>query len=259
MHLSHRTRNPNFASLVAVSLSLLLLSAGAAHAQAWVSKAKRLFENDEYEQVIEIAEPHRKQTIGAMFLAFSHLQEYIFNGTKYDQEMFKSFKLQLEKKLTANDIDDLIYFVNQNDKPEVVKEARRLSGVAFKNIKQIEDVPKLVKFLDSTDEGSRKLALKTIKNIIQPKRKYVDKGGTLRAKDIKVMGSGKLIVPLLKRIEQKDAFRTLVMIEEPVLPYLSKYDGPEYTKLDVDINKAIAKRRQKYPDSNWYSAVGKQR
>jgi hypothetical protein len=260
-HVRTTARNRIQARIVAALCAAALLTvAGAAHAQqAWVSRAKVLFENDEYEQVIEIAEPHRKQTIGAMFLAFSHLQEFIFNGTKYDKEMFKSFKLQLEKKLTANDIDDLIYFVDRNDKPEVVKEARRLSGVAFKNIKQIEDVPKLVKFLGSTDEGSRKLALSSIKRIIQPKRKYVEKGGTLRAKDIKVMGSSKLIVPLLDRIELKDAFKTLVMIEEPVLKFLSKYEGPEITKLDVAINKAIAKRKQKYPDSNWYSAVGKER
>lgn len=247
---------------VGAGVATLLVAglAGMAHAEAaWIVKAKKLFDNDEYQQVIELAEPHRKENIGAMFLAFSHLQENIFNGTKYDKEMFKQFKLQLEAKTTADDIDDLLYFVNRNDKPEVVKEARRLASVTFKNIKQIEDVPKLVKFLGSTDEDARRLALSSIKRIIQPKRKYVDKGGTLRAKDIHVMGSSKLIVPLLDRVEEKDAYRTLVMIEEPVLPYLAKYDGPTYSKLDVDINKAISKRKDKFPDSNWYSAVGKVR
>jgi len=249
-------------ALAALAAGALVIAgvAGAAGADAaWVSKAKKLFENDEYQQVIEIAEPHRKENIGAMFLAFSHLQENIFNGTKYDKEMFKQFKLQLEAKTTADDIDDLLYFVNRNDKPEVVKEARRLSGVAFKNIKQIEDVPKLVKFLGSTDEEARKLALSSIYRIIEPKRKYVEKGGTLRGKDIQVMGSSKLIVPLLDRVEVKEAYRTLVMIEEPVLQHLGKYDGPQYSKLDVDINKAIGKRKQKFPESNWYSAVGKKR
>jgi len=259
----NRTQSTGRRRILAGAVAITLLCAGiagvASAEAAWVSRARKLFENDEYQQVIELAEPHRKENIGAMFLAFSHLQEYIFNDTKYDREMFKQFKLQLEAKTTADDIDDLLYFVNRNDKPEVVKEARRLAGTAFKNIKQIEEVPKLVQFLGSSDEGARELALSSIKRIVEPKRKYVEKGGTLRSKDIAVMGSPKLIVPLLDRIEQKDAYRTLVMIEEPVLQYLGKYDGPRYAKLDVDINKAIAKRKQKYPDSNWYSAVGKQR
>lgn len=257
----NKVRTRAYSRIVAgLCVAALLALAGAAQAeQSWVRQAKVRFDNDEYERVIELAEPHRKENIGAMFLAFSHLQEFIFNDTKYDKEMFKAFKLQLEKRLTSKDIDDLLYFVDRDDKPEVVKEARRLAKVTFKNIKQVEEVPKLVKFLDSNDEGARKLALSSIKRIIQSKRKYVDKGGTLREKDVKVMGSSKLIVPLLDRIETKDANATLVLIEEPVLKYLPKYEGPAYAKLDVEINKKISKRKQKYPESNWYSAVGKKR
>jgi hypothetical protein len=240
--------------------SILLSGVAVAQSEkAWVQKARTLFENDEYQAVIELVEPYRKDTVGAMFLTFSYLQESIFNGTRYDKEMYKQFKLQVEAKITADQIPDLLYFVDLADKPEVVKEARRLSAAAFKNISQIEDVPKLVTFLSSGDEGARKLALSSIKRIIEPKRDYVEKGGTLRAKDIQVMGSPRLIVPLLDRLSEKDAFRTLVLIEEPVLTHLPRYEGPNYTELDVEINKAIAERREKYPQSNWYSAVGKTR
>lgn len=251
-----------FARALLLMLAGSVLISGLAFAQtdkAWIQKARTQFENDEYQAVIELVEPYRKDTVGAMFLTFSYLQESIFNGTRYDKEMYKQFKLQVEAKITADQIPDLLYFVNLTDKPEVVKEARRLSGAAFKNISQIEDVPKLVTFLSSGDEGARKLALSSIKRIIEPKREYVEKGGTLRAKDIQVMGSPKLIVPLLDRLSEKDAFRTLVMIEQPVLTFLPRYEGPTYTELDVDINKAIAERREKYPQSNWYSAVGKSR
>lgn len=255
-----RTRATSRIIAAACAALLLVTAAGVAQAeQSWVRRAKALFENDEYEKVIELAEPHRKDNMGAMFLAFSHLQEFIFNDTKYDKEMFKSFKLQLEKRLTSKDINDLLYFVDRDDKPEVVKEARNLAKKTFKNIKQVEEVPKLVRFLDSKDEQSRKLALQSIKRILERKRKIVDKGGTLRSEDIKVMGSSKLIVPMLDRIENKDAFNVLIIVEEPVLKYLPKYEGPEYAKLDVEINKKISKRKQKYPESNWYSAVGKQR
>jgi hypothetical protein len=243
-------------ALAAVGLS----TSAALAASAWETKAKKLFENDEYTDVIELAEPHRKDNLGAMFLAFSHLQEFIFNGTKYDKEKFKNYKLYLEAKLTAVDIDDLLYFVNLDDKPEVVREARRLSSSTFKNIKQIEDVPKLVKFLKSNDEESRKLALSSIKRIVELKRKYVDKGGTLRDKDVKIMGSSRLIIPLLEQAaDEKDARRTLVLIEEPVLKYIGKYVGPQYVDIEESITKAMTKRVSKYPDSNWYSAVGKVR
>jgi len=256
----HPARTLRLVPALVLCGSILVSGIAAAQSdQAWVRKARVQFENDEYQAVIELAEPHRKDTVGAMFLTFSYLQESIFNGTRYDKEMYKQFKLQVEAKITADEISDLLYFVNLNDKPEVVKEARRLSGVAFKNISQVEDVPKLVTFLSSSDEGARELALKSIKRIIEPKRNYVNKGGTLRVKDIQVMGSPKLIVPLLDRISQKDAFKTLVLIEEPVLTHLPRYEGPDYTELDVDINKAISKRREKYPQSNWYSAVGKDR
>jgi len=247
------------AILIVAFMAFGALASPVMAASAWVKKAKKLFENDEYTEVIELAEPHRKENLGAMFLAFSHLQEFIFNGTKYDKEKFKNYKLYLEAKLTAGDIDDLLYFVNLGDKPEVVRESRRLSASTFKNIQQIEDVPKLVKFLGSNDEQSRKLALSSIKRIIELKRKYVEKGGTLREKDVKIMGSSRLITPLLEQVPEKDAARTLILIEEPVLKYIGKYIGPDYVKLDEQINKAMAKRVSKYPDSNWYSAVGKVR
>ncbi len=236
----NRARNLSWVLVGSILLSNLAV---AQTEQAWVQKSRTQFENDEYQAVIELAEPYRKETVGALFLTFSYLQESIFNGTRYDKEMYKQFKLQVEAKITAEQIPDLLYFVNLNDKPEVVKEARRLSGVAFKNISQIEDVPKLVTFLTSSDAGARELALSSIKRIIEPKRSYVEKGGTLRAKDIQVMGASKLIVPLLDRIAEKDAFRTLVLIEEPVLAHLPRYEGPRYAELDVEIDKAIAERR----------------
>jgi len=257
-----RSARPALGGMAIISMALLLFALMASPAMAapsWVKKAKKLFENDEYTDVIELVEAHRKDNLAAMFLAFSHLQEFIFNGTRYDKEKFKNYKLYLEAKLTADDIDDLLYFVNLDDKPEVVREARRLSSSTFKNIKQIEDVPKLVKFLKASDEESRRLALSSIKRIIELKRKYVAKGGTLREKDVKVMGSPRLITPLLEQIEEKEARRTLVMLEEPVLKYIGKYMGPRYIDVEESINKAMAKRVSKYPDSNWYSAVGKVR
>ena len=246
-------------SVIIVVFAFAGLSPVAFAEERWISSAKQLFEDDEYEQCIELAEPHRKQNIGAMFLAFSHLQEHIFNQRNYDKEKFKSYRMRLEAKTGVNDIKDFLYFVNQNDKPNVVKEARSLARTTFKGITQIEVIPKLVPFLSTNDHDSQALALAAIKRIIEPKRKYVSKGGTLRPKDIRIMSSKKLIVPLLERVDMRDAQKTLLVIEEPVLKYTAGFDGVAIAKLEAKINKAVAKREKKYPEGNWFSAVGKSR
>ena len=140
-----------------------------------------------------------------------------------------------------------------------MKEARSLARTTFKRITQIEVIPKLVPFLSTNDHDSQALALAAIKRIIEPKRKYVSKGGTLRPKDIRIMSSKKLIVPLLERVDMRDAQKTLLVIEEPVLKYTAGFDGVAIAKLEAKINKAVAKREKKYPEGNWFSAVGKSR
>ncbi len=246
--------------LRALGLFIFLFSiAGSASAQSWVANAKKLFENDEYQKVISQMENIKKDNLATMFLAFSHLQEYVFNKTKFDQEKFKAYKIMLEAKLNANDIDNFLYFVNLSDKPMVVKEARHFTKKAFDSIRQIEDVPKLITFLNSSDKESRKLAMAAISKILASKRKYVKDGGTLRSKDVETMGSKQLITALLENIQESEAKTSLELIEEPVLQFLDQFESVETAKLETQINKDIASRKKKYPDSNWYSATGKTR
>jgi hypothetical protein len=253
------TNRPIRARMIWIVACVFLLSFAASSATAessWVKKARKYFEEDEYTECIEVAEAHEDENLGVMFLAFSYLQEGLLNNTKAEKEKFKTYKKQLGGRVSVDDVANLLYFVNLSDKPEVVSEARKLSNKAFKNIVEIEQVPKLVTFLSSNDQESRKLALSSIKRILEPKRKYVSKGGTLRKKDIRVMGSKRLIIPLLERADEKEAQKALVLIEEPVLEYTGTYSGEAIMKLEGKVNKAVAKRREKYPESNWYSAVG---
>ena len=238
---------------------IFLAFATQTHAASWSNKAKKLFEDDEYEACIELTENYKKNNQANMFLAFSHLQENVFNKTQYDKEKFKAYKLRLEAKLTLQDMDDLLYFVNLDDKPYVVKEARKLAKTVFKGISDIEDVPKLVTFLKVKDEDTKKLALSSILRILKPKRAYVNKGGTLREKDIRVMNSKALITALVQHMDISAAKSSLVLIEEPVLPYLAKAESVNAPKLEQTINKKIQSRLKKFPESNWYSAVGKKR
>lgn len=242
-----------------IILFLLLISFSSLSFAGWVNNAKKAIEDDQYDLCIDTAKPHKKDEMGLMLLAFCHLQNYTFNHTKADKQYFKSYMDLLEDKVSAKSLDNIFYFVQLSDKPTVVKEARKLVKRAFKNIHNIEDVPKLIKFMDSDDKKTQKMAFNSAYRIIKPKRKYVQKGGTLREKDIHIMSNEKLIRTLLKHAKNSKASKTLVMIEKPVLKYISDYDGKSISKLEVKINKAIAKREKKYPKSNWYSATGKKR
>jgi len=87
---------------------------------------------------------------------------------------------------------------NMSDHPCVVEDARNLAEKGFKNINDIDDVPKLFSFLKVDDEDTGKLAVSSIQRILKPKRAYVSKGGTLREKDIAVMNSKAVIIALIE-------------------------------------------------------------
>ena len=250
-------------SRILVHLALvLLLCSPAAFAQSWLDKAKTHFERDEYDNVIELAREHKKDKrsrFGLMLLTFSHLQKYAYNDTKTDKRKYKDYLDMLEDSVTARDLDDIHYFINQSDKPEVVKTARKLLKRAFKNINSLEEIPRLLPFLDSEDKKTRKLALDTLHRLIKTKRKYVNKGGTLRDQDIRALQDEKLIRKLLDVASDSKARSILVLIEQPVLNYIGDYDDAAIVKLETKINKAIAKREKKHPDSTWYSATGKKK
>ncbi|MBU0991241.1 MAG: hypothetical protein KJ737_02000 [Proteobacteria bacterium] len=244
-----------------MALAFILCSSGSVFAvEKWEKAAKTYFENGEYEKCIELVKNNKDDKFARMFLAFSHLQEYTFNKTKYDKEMFKNAMMILKDKTGSEDMDHLLYFVNQKDQPPVVKEARNLLTAAFKNCKENDDVKKLLPLLNSSDDKTKEATLKTIKNIIDPKRKVVTKGGTLRKQDVDMMTDPALIKALFDNIlVSGTASKILVMIEKPALKYISEYEGKKVMELETKITKAIAKREKKYPESNWYSATGKTR
>jgi len=229
---------------------------------AWVDNAKKLFEDDEYEQVIEIAKDHKKEKprkIGLMLLAFSHLQKYELNDTKSDKKKFKAYRDMLEDVVTVTHLDDIRYFSEQADKPDVIKAAQKLLKSAFKNMEDVGDVNKLTTFVNSDNKKTRKLALDTIKRLIKVKRKFVSKGGTLRDGDIIAMQDEKLIRSLFEHAKNSKARDILILIERPALAYISDYEGKAVTKIEQKISKAILKREKKYPESSWYSGTGKVR
>jgi hypothetical protein len=225
----------------------------------WWNIAEKQFNDDEYEKVIETVKPYSENLSALMFLTFSNLQLSEYTGGKSYQKTFKDKFDVLVDKSSIKNLDRILYFVNLPDKPAVVKNARKLADKVFKNINAIEDVPKLISFTQANDSQVRKMAGVTIKRILKFKRDVVNKGGTLRAKDIRVMQDPKLIKALLKNVSESNAADSLLLIEEPVLKYTSGNLEPVVVKLEKKINKAIDRRKKKHPKSNWDSAIGKKR
>lgn len=245
---------------ILMALIFILTSYSSLFAAEWEKKARSFFEDDYYEKCIQVVRPMKDNNFARMFLAFSHLQEYKFNNTKSDQAKFKNTMMILKDKTGSKDLDHLLYFVNQKDKPHVIDEARKLLAATFKNCTQNEDVKKLIPLMKSSDDKTKDMTIKTVKKIIVPKRKVVTQGGTLRKKDVTMMTDPDLIKALFESIlTSSAATQTLVMIEKPVLKYISGYEGKKVIELETKITKAIAKREKKYPESNWYSATGKTR
>lgn len=228
--------------------------------EKWEPAAKRHFENGEYEKCIDLVNDYKSNKFARMFLAFSHLQQYTFNKTKYDKEMAKNAMMILKDKVKSEDIDEILYFVNQKDQPPVAKEAHKLLKAAFKNCRSNDDVKRLIPLLNTGDQKTREAALKTMKEIIGPKRTVVAKGGSLRRQDMAMMTDPALIKSLFENVHLSGTAGTiLVMIEQPALKYSSAYEGKKVMDIEAKIAKAIAKREKKYPKSNWYSASGKKR
>lgn len=238
-------------------LSCLLLLSFGVRAEAGFAGIERLFENAEYEKTVEAAKPKRNTTTGLMFMAFANLQLYEFTGAKHYKSQYKAFYDNAEAKAGVDDLNRILYFVNRNTKPEVVKAATKLAKNVFKGLYKMEDIAKLTPFVKADDKNVKKYALASIKDIFKQKRKVVDKGGTLRRKDVVVMQNPQLIQVLLMNANESKARDALIYIEQPVLAHTAKYMDKNVAKVEQKINKNIAKRQKKFPNSNWYSASGK--
>ena len=232
----------------------------AAKTGGWAIKARQLFEQDEYDQVIKIAKAHKKEMAGTMFLAFSHMQNGFYNNSAEDKAQSKTYINLLKERISVDHLDDMSFFTDQPDKPDVVKSAKMLLGQAFKNIVIIDELPKVLKFMKSPNPDVQKLAANTCTRLVKPLRQVVNKGGTMRKKDIRILSNEKNLRLLLGSVDTANSSNCLKLIEEPVLKYTSSYANSLKTvKLEKDITTAVNKRLKKYPNSNWYSAFGKKR
>jgi len=247
--------------LTHIMLSLFfILTLTATSAFALNQAAKDAFDYGEYEKTIELVtqEKNYKSDISnVMLIAFSNLQLYEFTKFKHYKNEYKLNYDLIVAKAGVDDLEKILFFVNSQDKPVVVKSSRKLTKTIFKNLYKVDDIPKLLPFTVSSDEEVKKYAFDAIHTILKPKRDIVNKGGTMRPKDIRYFSDKKLISALVENLGEPKAKKILEVIEEPALEHLMAEGGTAGSKISASINKKIQKRKKKYPSSNWYSATGK--
>jgi hypothetical protein len=247
----------------AAFFSLMLLTiAFNCFASNWESKAKQAFSLDEYQKCIDIINGVKGDTDSlhrSMFLAFSNLQLYQYTKSKEYQAQYQTHLKAVESRAQVSDLSKILYFVNLIDKPEVVKSSRSLARKILRDMYKIEEVPLLIPFAESSDKQVRGLSYDAMRRIFKIKRDVVNKGGNLRAQDMKVMSDPNLIKILLKNANDQKAANVLLLIEEPVLKHAEPISDIQVAKVQERIVKAIAKRQKSYPSSNWHSATGQVR
>lgn len=231
-------------------------------ASNWETKAKQTFSLDQYEECIKTVNSVKGDTDSlhrSMFMAFSNLQLYQYTKVKEYQSQYQAHYNIVETKAQISDLHKVLYFVNLNDKPEVVKASRNLTKKILSSIYKIEEVPLLLPFAEATDMQVRSLSFDAMKRVFKTKRDVVNKGGNLRSQDMQVMTDPKLIRILLNNAADSKAANVLLLIEEPVLKHAETVSDLHVAKVQEKIVKAISKRQKTYPKSNWYSATGQVR
>ncbi len=245
---------------LAVGLTLfisMLFSSGNLY--AFDEAAKKLFDNGQYDECIRRVKSlpdFRKQRSNVMLVAYSNYQLYNFTKQdKFDDEYQELYDVLLEKA-DVDDLKSIQFLVNSSDKPAVVESSRKILKGIFEKMHNIDDVVKILPFAHSTDKDTREYAFDAMKRIMEPIREIVKNGGTMRPIDLVYFQNKDVIKAAVENIDISAAKKTLILIEEPALEFVS--NSAELKSISEDITEAVGDRKKDYPNSSWYSATGKQ-
>lgn len=244
----------------AATLMLASVFLFAGNLYAFDETAKKYFDGGLYEECIKRVESlpdFKKDISNVMLIAFSNLQMYNFTKQKYFNNEYKAYYDMIVAKSGVDHLDNILFFVNSSDKPDVVKDARKLLKEIFKNLYKIEDIVKILPFATSSDKDVREYAFSAIERIMDPIREIVNKGGTMRPVDILYFTNKDVIATAIDNINISKAQQILLLIEEPAIPYLENAKSNESLKIHEKILREISDRKKKFPNSFWYSATGK--
>ncbi|MBN1357126.1 hypothetical protein JXA40_12760 [bacterium] len=228
---------------------------------AWQDTAMEAFRNHNFDKAIEICQARKeKDLFGKLILYFAHAEKYALYKSKVDKAARDSQEKILRSSISIKDVDTIMLFARETDKPETIKASNQLLKVAFDNVNRIDELSQSLKFLNPEKYTSETydLAMKTIKKFLINQRKYVMKGGTIPSKERDFIVKSELIPRLVSLANlNSTAVNCLILIEDPAIEPLRETYGKGVEKALIGIEKAVAKRLKKWPESTWFSAQPK--
>lgn len=242
-------------------IACLICSGELVAEESYRELAMNAFKENEFDQAVELCKGHEEELFAKLCIAFCHTEKYALYKNKLDKEKADAILKVLQKMVSVENVDEIAEFTKAKDKPVSIKEARKLMSIAFKNIRSADNARLLIKYLSPEyAEDINKMALDSLVKYLSVQRNYVNKGGTLPLKERELLQSPEFIQPLVNLINSDArAIKCLILIEEPAISYLEQAPpGEAVTKALLGIEKAKANRLKKYPQSNWYSAIGKE-
>lgn len=246
-----------------ILLSVLIVGAWSVDASANPQVGLTHYRNHEFDEAIEVCKDG-KDLMSKMVLALAYTERYNIFKIKSDKQYAEAFIKLVEVEINVEDARMIEGFLGAGGNPNGNKVAAKFLKKAFENAATSSKEMLLMASFLNPDKGieANKLALSEIVKRLGPVRAYVDKGGTM-PKEVRseVFSNANIINPLISCLADKktgsSARKCLVLIEEPALEHLEAADvsvGIADTILAV--NKAIERRKKKYPQSTWFSAHG---
>ena len=223
----------------------------------------KLYTAHEFDKAIADAKDG-KDTMSRITLALSYTEKYAVYKNKADRDQAKMYLKLLEVDLAVKDMKTVEKFLNIEGNPNGNKEAEGLLETCFENTQcNPADILLVAAFVNPA-KGPKvcDMALYTIRKRLDNVREYVANGATMPKEMQELFVKRELIAPVVAALDDKatssGARKCLALIEEPSLKYLEeKPPTPALADAIVDVKKAIAKRKAKFPNSTWYSASGK--
>ena len=235
-----------------------MMSSGIAHANGVAKYAAH-----EFDKAIESSKDGKDLT-SKLILALAYTEKASIYKNSADKEQAKMYIKLLEVDLTIKDAKAVEEFLNVEGNPNGNEVAAKLLKKCFQNAECTPgDIMVVASFVNpAKGAAASELSLSTISKLLGNVRDYVSKGATMPKEMQALFANHALITPMIDALDDKKtasaARKCLVLLEEPTLTLLeAKELTPAIGDAIVDVKKAIAKRKTKYPNSTWFSASGK--
>lgn len=204
----------------------------------------------------------QKTDVEAVFLrALVHREKYELFRLKEDRQRYKYLTEILKTDLSVTDLPMLIHYSSVVAKPKGSELAVDLIKAALDKPISPENCRTIAALSEDPESslGGRKEMLSAVRKYSKNVREYVEGGGRMPP-DVVILFSDKtFLVSIMSNIDEKYlegvVIDILENIQDPALSVLAEYgQSTGVLKATAAVKKKIAKRIEKYPKSEWYTA-----